>query len=278
MRTEKMNILHLPSLAILQQLLPTRATNAHKGDFGTLLIVGGDKGMSGAPLMAGMAAQRTGVGKAIIATHPSHAANLINNWPSLMAHGVDDASTLSALFAQTTQVAIGPGLGQSSWGKVLWKQTLQISLPLLLDADALNLLSHEPQKRLDWILTPHMGEAARLLHCSVADIAQDRPSAARKLQQKYGGYIVLKGAQTLIADAENIWVCEAGNPGMATAGMGDLLTGVITGLMGQGLSQLQAVQLGVSIHAHAGDLAAQQGLRGMIPTDLLPFIRELVNL
>lgn len=272
-----MNILTLPSLVTLQQLLPTRAADAHKGDFGTVLIIGGDAGSSGAPLMAGMAAQRSGAGKVIIATHSGHAANLVNNWPSLMAHGIEDASSLSVLFAQATHLVIGPGLGQSAWGKALWTQTMQTSLPLLLDADALNILSHQVQKRQDWILTPHVGEAARLLNCSIADIQQDRASAVRKLQIKYGGYIVLKGAQTLIADSENIWLCEAGNPGMATAGMGDLLTGVIAGLMGQGLPPLQAVQLGVSIHAHAGDLAAQQGMRGMIPTDLLPFIRELVN-
>ncbi|MFA6037524.1 MAG: NAD(P)H-hydrate dehydratase [Legionellales bacterium] len=273
-----MNILTLPSLPTLQQLLPPRAIDAQKGDFGTVLIIGGDEGMGGAPLMAGMAAQRTGAGKVIIATHPNHAFCLVNNWPSLIAHSVNDASALSSLLAQATQVVIGPGLGQSAWGKTLWMQALKTSLPLLLDADALNLLSHNVQKQDNWILTPHPGEAAHLLHCAVADIQQDRPVAARQLQQKYGGYIVLKGAQTLIADAENIWVCEAGNPGMASAGMGDLLTGVITGLMGQGLSPLQAAQLGVSIHAHAGDLAAQQGQRGMVPMDLLPFIRKLVSL
>lgn len=272
-----MNILHLPSLEILQQRLPARAINAHKGDFGTLLIVGGDKGMSGAPLLSGMAAQRSGAGKVMIATHPSHASHLVNNWPSLMAYGVEDAQELSHLLQQATHIAMGPGLGQSPWGKALWAHSLQIALPRLLDADALNMLSHQPQKHMDWILTPHIGEAARLLHCSIADIQQDRPSAARKLQLKYGGLIVLKGAQTLIADAQNLWVCEAGNPGMATAGMGDVLTGVIAGLMGQGLSLLDAAQLGVSIHAHAGDLAAKQGMRGMIPTDLLPFIRELIN-
>ncbi len=267
----------LPALTALQQLLPTRASDAYKGDFGTVLVVGGGLGMSGAVLMTGMAAQRTGAGKVMIATDPSHAANLTHNWPSLMAYGINEASQIQPLLNGATHVAIGPGLGQFAWSQHLLNSVLQTHLPLVLDADALNLLALQPQKRRDWVLTPHLGEAARLLGCSPLEVKNDREYAARALQKKYGGCIVLKGAHTLIHDESGLWTCEAGNPGMATAGMGDLLTGVIVALMAQGLSLLASAQLGVSVHAHAGDEAAKQGARGMIPTDLLPFIRQGVN-
>ncbi|HLF66959.1 MAG TPA: NAD(P)H-hydrate dehydratase [Gammaproteobacteria bacterium] len=267
----------LPALATLQQLLPARTWDAHKGDFGTLLIVGGGVGMSGAALMTGMAAQRGGAGKVMIATDVSHAASITQNWPSLMAYGVSDAYSLQPLLDRATHIAIGPGLGQSSWAQGLFHTVLNTHLSLILDADALNLLAAQPQKRKDWVLTPHLGEAARLLGCSPIEIKNDREQAIQALQKKYGGCIVLKGAHTLIHDETGLWTCHAGNPGMATAGMGDLLTGVIAALMAQGLSPLASAQLGGSVHAQAGDEAAKQGPRGMIPTDLLPFIRQFVN-
>ncbi len=265
-------------LAHLLSLLPERAQNAHKGDFGTVLIIGGQPGMAGAPLMAAQAAQRVGAGKVIIATDSSHAGTLIINTPSLMAYPIKNAKALQALFNIATAVVIGPGLGQTDWAHELLSAVLQHRLPMVVDADGLNLLAKQPITREHWILTPHEGEAARLLDCTVADISADRSAAAIALQKKYGGIIVLKGAHTLIASKNNEPnMCRAGNPGMATAGMGDILSGVIAGLIAQGLALEDAAQLGVSLHAHAGDLAARQGMRGMIATDLLPFIRQLVN-
>jgi NAD(P)H-hydrate epimerase len=267
----------LPPLSQLQHYLAPRKRDAHKGDFGTVLVIGGALGMSGAPLMAAMAAQRAGAGKVIIATDPQHAAHLVVNAPSVMAYGVKNARALQPLLALASVIVIGPGLSQSAWSKELLASVLQTSLPMVVDADALNLLAKRPIDRTHWVLTPHVGEAARLLACHVDDILLNRENAAIQLQKKYGGEIVLKGADTLVTTADASWVCHAGNPGMATAGMGDILSGVIGGLIAQQVALKDAAQLGVCIHAHAGDLAAKEGMRGMIATDLLPFIRQLVN-
>ena len=261
----------------LQTKLPIRARDSHKGDYGTVLVIGGAPGMLGAPLMAAMAAQRVGAGKVLIATHPEHAAMMIVNQPSLMAHGVANSAALQHLLPGITHIILGPGLGQSAWAQELFTATLKTQLPLVIDADGLNLLSQQSVARSNWILTPHMGEAARLLHQTTAEIQHDRISAAKALQHKYHGVVVLKGAGTLVAEDSGLHICEAGNPGMATAGMGDILSGVMGGLLAQGLSLSQAAQLGVALHARAGDLAAKQGMRGLIATDLLVYLRELVN-
>ncbi|MCH8846611.1 MAG: NAD(P)H-hydrate dehydratase, partial [Proteobacteria bacterium] len=175
-------------------------------------------------------------------------------------------------------VAIGPGLGQSNWGGSLFSKVLESNLPLVVDADALNILAQEPVSSDRWILTPHPGEAARLLNCDSNDIQSDRISAARKIQKKYGGIIVLKGSGSIIADGEgNISICSAGNPGMASGGMGDVLTGIIAGLLAQGLDAGDAARLGVCLHATAADKAAVDGERGMLASDLMPWIRRLVN-
>jgi ADP-dependent NAD(P)H-hydrate dehydratase / NAD(P)H-hydrate epimerase len=268
----------MKSLPELLTLLSPRAIDAHKGDFGTVLIIGGAIGMAGAPFMAAQAAQRVGVGKAIIATDPSHASVLIINSPSIMSYGIPDARALQCLLKLATHIVIGPGLGQSSWAHELLSAILQLHLPMLLDADALNLLAKQPIMREHWILTPHMGEAARMLNVSVEEVVADRHGAIIALQKKYGGTIVLKGARTLIKNKNSdVFMCNAGNPGMATAGMGDILSGVIAGLAAQGLSPFEAAQLGVSLHAHAGDRVAKDGMRGMVATDLLPVLRQLVN-
>jgi NAD(P)H-hydrate epimerase len=159
----------------------------------------------------------------------------------------------------------------------IWSATLTTQLPLVLDADALNLLAQAPERRSNWILTPHPAEAARLLACTTEEVEQDRFAAVRTLQQKYGGVIVLKGAGSLVADEAAIAVCLAGNPGMATAGMGDVLTGIVTSLVGQGLSLMEAASAGVLIHALAADQAAEQGERGLLATDVIEQLRKWVN-
>jgi NAD(P)H-hydrate epimerase len=265
------------TLSLLKEWLPKRARCAHKGKFGHVLLVGGQAGMAGAIRLAGEAALRTGSGLVSIASHPAHAAWLNMTRPELMVSAIETAIDLYGLLEAKSAIGLGPGLGQSEWSKQVWAAALTTKLPLVLDADALNLLAQTKQQRSTWVLSPHPAEAARLLACTTSDIEQDRFAAVQALQRQYGGVVVLKGAGTLVADEQSIYVCLAGNPGMATAGMGDVLTGVITSLLGQGLSLTEAACAGVLIHALAGDQAAQQGERGLIASDLLNHLREFVN-
>lgn len=258
--------------------LPPRNRAAHKGSFGHVLVVGGEQGMSGAVRLAAEAAARVGAGLVSIATRAAHAAQISAARPELMAHAVEDATQLTPLLARATVVAIGPGLGRSEWARALLARVLDTALPLVVDADALNLLAREPLRRDNWILTPHPGEAARLLGCGTADIAADRYHAVRELAARYGGVAVLKGAGTLIARQDGaVMVCAAGNPGMAGGGMGDVLTGVIAGLLAQGLPLFDAAQAGVLAHALAGDAAARDGERGLLAGDLLSYLRRIIN-
>ncbi len=261
-------------------LLTPRSRSAHKGDFGHLLLIGGDLGYSGAVRMAGEAAARSGTGLISIATRPHHAALLTVQRPELMCHAVDDVKQLSPLLRRATVVAIGPGLGRSEWSLRLLGRALESRLPLVVDADGLNLLAQDPTCRDDWILTPHPGEAARLLDCTTGEIECDRFAAVTRLQERYGGVIVLKGAGTLIKGASSrpIALCTEGNPGMASGGMGDLLTGIIGSLLAQGFDAEDAACMGVSLHGAAADQAAgKDGERGMLASDLLPEIRRLIN-
>jgi NAD(P)H-hydrate epimerase len=172
---------------------------------------------------------------------------------------------------------MGPGLGQDDWGQRLFDQAGSVNVPKVLDADALNWLAKAPRHRNDWVLTPHPGEAARLLGTDAAQIQQDRLTAVKALQQQYGGVIVLKGPGTLIYDGHQCEVCTAGNPGMARGGMGDVLTGLITGWLAQGMPAFEAACLSVWLHAAAGDLLCQQhGLRGVLPSELPARIRTLM--
>lgn len=259
------------------QRLGRRPRSAHKGHFGHVLVVGGDRGMPGAVRLAGEAAARTGAGLVSVATHPDHAPLLPLARPELMVHGVAAPADLSPLLARATVLAVGPGLGQGDWGRALLGRLLETGLPLVLDADALNLLAQEGARRDDWVLTPHPGEAARLLGRDSASAQADRIAAAREIQARYGGVCVLKGAGTVIRDAEGTAICTGGNPGMASGGMGDVLTGIIAGLLAQGLSPVLAARLGVCAHAEAADRAARAGERGLLASDLLTELRGVVN-
>ena len=262
-----------------QRHLKPRRRAAHKGQFGHVLVVGGDHGMSGAVQLAATAAARSGAGLVSLASRSRHAVLFSSQQPELMCHGVETTEELAPLLARASVIAIGPGLGLQEWGQQMLRQVLDSPQPLILDADALNLLAQQPLARGNWILTPHPGEAARLLNCSVADIEGDRFTAIRELQKKYRGVIVLKGAGSLvIGDNERIHICGDGNPGMASGGMGDLLTGIIAGLKAQNMDTLQAAQVGVCLHAAAADAAAVDGERGLLASDLYPFIRRLANL
>lgn len=265
----------------LQQLLPRREREAHKGHYGHVLIIGGDYGMGGAVRMASEAAMRVGAGLVTVATRPEHVTVVNCSRPEIMCHKVNSGGDLDGMLARATVVVIGPGLGQGDWSKSLIKRIFETDHPKVLDADALNLLSEMPSEDDNWVLTPHPGEAARLLGVPCRSVQDDRFQAAIDLQKRYGGVSVLKGVGTIVqgnAKAAIPQVCPAGNPGMATGGMGDVLSGVIGGLLAQGLSLNNAAQTGVLVHAIAADHAAQQGgERGLLATDLMAHLRELVN-
>lgn len=261
----------------LSGAIQPRPRNSHKGDFGRLLLVGGDHGMPGAIRMAAEAALRCGCGMVSVATRKDHVGALLAGRPELMIWDAEDGIP-EHLLLQADAVVIGPGLGRGDWGRHLLQQVLTSRLPKLVDADGLNLLTKQQPPRQDWILTPHPGEAARLLDESGELVQQDRFSAARRLQNRYGGSVVLKGCGTIVQSSEQLpGVCAYGNPGMASAGMGDVLAGIIGSLLAQGHGFQQAAELGVVVHARAGDLAARDGERGMLASDLFDTVRRLMN-
>lgn len=263
---------------LLGDWLSRRPRDAHKGHFGHVLVIGGDVGMAGAARLAGEAALRAGAGLVSVATRPGHLAAVLAGRPELMCHGVDGADALGGLLARATVVAAGPGLGRSSWGRGLLSAALASGLPCVLDADALNLLSESPRRFDRWVLTPHPGEAGRLLGSDSSAVEADRPAAARALRARYGGVAVLKGAGTLVCGAgDSLWLCDRGNPGMASGGMGDVLTGIIAGLAAQMGDLERAAAAGVLVHALAADDAARRGERGLVATDLLEALRPWVN-
>jgi NAD(P)H-hydrate epimerase len=188
-----------------------------------------------------------------------------------MCHAVETAEQLQPLLEKASVVVIGPGLGQDAWAQNLFACVKASNKPCVVDADALNLLAQQPQKSANWILTPHPGEAARLLNCATADIALDRFAALTALQQGFGGVCILKGAGSLIGNGQTVYINHTGNPGMASGGMGDVLAGIIGALLAQGLSPLAAAGLGVYIHGEAAErVAAKQGPIGMLASDLFP--------
>lgn len=258
--------------------LQPRLRDWHKGLSGHLLVVGGEAGFSGAARMAAEAALRVGAGLVTVATRPECAITMNSTRPEMMCHGIDHADELGPLIEKADAIVLGPGLGQSAWAEALWERVLASELPLLVDADGLNLLAGQPITKSGWVLTPHPGEAARLLDVSSDQIQENRLESANAISKRYGGVCVLKGVGTLIVTAGSVpAVCDKGNPGMASAGMGDILSGVIGGLLAQRIPVGDAARLGVYLHAMAGDLAAKEGERGMIATDLLPHLRRLVN-
>jgi len=259
--------------SLLLAYLPSRLPSAHKGNHGHALLIGGAPGMQGAIHMAAEACARTGAGLTTMVSHDGGTCR-----PEIMTCASSDHARLSHVFERANVIAIGPGLGLEQQAKTLLAQSLQQHKRMVVDADGLWLLSDSGKYRGNWVLTPHPGEAACLLRTSTQQIQQDRFAAVRDIQRKYGGVCVLKGFGSLIYDGESMSVCTAGNPGMGTGGMGDVLTGVIAGLLAQGLKPYDAARLGTYIHARAADLAAASfGERGLLATDLYPYIRMLVN-
>ena len=286
-----MTAVHPLSYDSLKLLLTPRKADCHKGDFGHVLVIGGDHGMGGAVAMAGEAAARSGAGLTSVATRPEYVSAIVARRPELMVRGLAQASDLHPLLDRATVLVVGPGLGQSDWSRACLGHALDTKvrrqLSIVLDADALNWIAREPgllpkEFSGECLLTPHPGEAARLLGISRDEVEADRVGAVIALQKKFGGGALLKGFNTLLcyAQGERIQVaaCGHGNPGMASGGMGDVLGGVLGALLAQGFGIVDSLRLGACIHSKAADLAAQHGgQRGMLATDLLPYIRELLN-
>jgi ADP-dependent NAD(P)H-hydrate dehydratase / NAD(P)H-hydrate epimerase len=265
--------------AFLADGLAPRHANSHKGEYGHVLCIGGEVGMGGAVRLCAEAALRVGAGLASVATRTEGVSALVAARPEAMTHAVENTDALLPLIEKADVLAVGPGLGQNDWGQTLFDCAIASKKSLILDADALNLLVENTQTLPQAILTPHPGEAARLLGVSNQEIQQHRFDAIDALIKKYQCVVVLKGAGTLVgAPGETIRVIDAGNPGMATGGMGDVLTGVIAALCAQKLSLFEAASLGALLHGAAGDAAAKiGGERGLLPSDLFPQLRRLAN-
>ncbi len=269
------------TLKEIQSWFTPRPLDAHKHLFGNVLIVGGDTGMPGSVRIAAEGALRTGAGLVTVVTRAEHALSITAGRPELICYGFDHINNgLDPIVKKATVIVLGPGLGKSPWSKQLFSYMMQQSQPKIIDADALNWLSElNMTVPADCILTPHPGEAARLLDTSTSLVQQDRLKTIKRLTQQYPGVCILKGAHTIIGSIkESPLICPHGNPGMATAGMGDLLSGIISGCVAQGLSLWKSACAGVYLHAWAGDIvAASQGQRGLLASDLLQEIPRLIN-
>ena len=259
------------------QRLPARPRTTHKGRCGRLLVVGGERGYGGAALLAAQSGLRGGAGMVSLATREEHVAGALARCPELMVRGLLSSGQLLALLPGHDVLVVGPGLGQGAWGRSLLTAAAQFEGAQVWDADALNLLAAgRVQIRAGAVLTPHPGEAARLLGCSLAEVQDDRPAAALRLAQRYQAVVVLKGAGSLVTDGHALRLCEHGHPAMAGPGLGDVLAGLIGALLAQGLAALPASELAVWLHARAGERLGQAG-RGLLASELVGVIRELLE-
>lgn len=269
------------ALPNLLPLVPERTEDAHKGTFGHVMVIGGDLGYGGAAILAAEAAAMSGAGLVSLATRPQHVTAALVRRPELMVLGVPSGQELEPHMSRPDVLVVGPGLGRTPWSEQLLQQALQGGQPLVLDADALNILAEGRLPLPDhqqWVMTPHPGEAARLLQCATQDVQRDRVAAVTQLQKTYGGVILLKGAGTLFANADGVYLAKVGNPGLATAGSGDVLAGLIGSFMAQGLAPLAAAQLSACLHGEAADLAVEEtGQAGLQAAELIPYVRELLK-
>ncbi|WP_252107476.1 MULTISPECIES: NAD(P)H-hydrate dehydratase [unclassified Halomonas] len=257
-----------------------RPRAGHKGAFGHVLVMGGAPGFGGAALLASHAAARLGAGKVSLATAAEHVSASLTRCPEVMARSVTGGADALEFAGSADVIVVGPGMGEGAWGQAVLQAALKTDAPLVVDADALNVLAARwpGLSRDNWVLTPHPGEAARLLGCSTAEVQANRPEAARALQRSRGGVVVLKGAGSLIAGPGGLVVCPFGNPGMACGGMGDVLSGMLGTLVAQFDDLELATRLGVMVHALAGDAAAKEhGERGLLASDLASYARILIN-
>ena len=264
----------------IQRALPRRPRAAHKGNFGRVLIVGSGSGMPGAVRLSGEACLRVGAGLVTVAVAPENVPAISAGRPELICLQLTGVGVLGEAIEKAEVIAIGPGLGRTQWAREALHAVLASNKPLVVDADALNLIAEAgTQARDNWILTPHPGEAGRLLDIGTEQIQADRLSALDHLVKRYGGTVVLKGAGTLVGTRGRMpALCERGNPGMASAGTGDVLTGAIAGILAQCRDNWLAARVGVLVHAMAGDAAARTGERGLLASDVARELHHCVNL
>lgn len=272
---------------LIAKNLPRRRRNSHKGSFGWVLGIGGNSSMSGAVRLCGEAALRGGAGKVTLATIPDHAAMVNLTCPELMVRGIKRGKELKTLLEQVDVGVLGTGLGQTAWSEDMFKTCMEAGVRIVLDADGLNILArlhpemgrrnHLP--RGNWILTPHPAEAGRLLDCEAGEVQKDRVAAAQAIAKRFDAVVVLKGCGTVVAEPGGRYgICPLGNPGMASAGTGDVLAGIIGALVAQHLDLWSAAATGVVAHAAAGDLAARElGERGLIATDIIVRLPNVLN-
>jgi ADP-dependent NAD(P)H-hydrate dehydratase / NAD(P)H-hydrate epimerase len=215
-----------------------------------------------------------------VAVAPENVAAIAAGRPELICLALTGEVMLTDALSRADVIAIGPGLGRTPWARSALQTVLAAGKPLVVDADALNLLADSrTAPRDDWVLTPHPGEAARLLGVSTDDIQRERLGSLRQLVERYHGTVVLKGAGTLVgAPGRTPGLCERGNPGMASAGMGDVLTGAVAGVLAQCRDPWAAARVGVLVHAMAGDAAARAGERGLLASDVARELHHCVNL
>ncbi|HZZ82582.1 MAG TPA: NAD(P)H-hydrate dehydratase [Gemmataceae bacterium] len=273
--------------------LPPRAVDSNKGQYGRVLIIAGSRGMSGAAVLCATAALRGGAGLVKVAVAAEILPIVAAGQPCCMTAAlpcdVDGRisalalSTLSTLCAENDVIAIGPGLGRSAdLSELLAELVAKTARPMVIDADGLNAFVGQGEKLTSSagprVITPHPGEFARLLQVDVPTVQANRRELAAELAQKHGLIVVLKGHQTVVTDGRRVYVNTTGNPGMATGGTGDVLTGLIAALLGQKLPPFEAAQLGVFVHGLAGDLARDQiGEVSLIATDLLDFLPAVLR-
>lgn len=277
------DVAQAPSLATLLirqtgALFSPRQLSAHKGTQGHVLVVGGDKGMGGAALLAGSAALHGGAGKVTVLTQEAHVASFLVRQPEIMVHGVTANTDISPWLAKADAVVLGPGLGRQPWGRALAQQALLAPCPLLCDADGLYWLDacNDLKRPHATVVTPHPGEAATLLNRKTAWVQTHRRQALESLMNKTQAVVVLKGNGTMVSREEaGPLVLGCGNPGMAVAGMGDVLSGVIGALLAQGMPAEHAATLGAWWHSYTADvLAQQQGEVALLPTKVIAALKE----
>ncbi len=258
--------------------LSARSPSAHKGRFGHVLLIGGDRGLGGAILLSAQSALRCGAGLVSVATRSEHVPAALARLPEVMVVGASSANQLMGLLGQASVLVVGPGLGQNAWGRSLLSAAANSPLPQVWDADALNLLAlGGVSLPKDCVITPHPGEAARLLGISTAEVQADRLTVARALSTQFKAVVVLKGAGSLIASPDGrVFRCDRGHPAMASAGLGDVLAGVVGALLAQGMDAFEAAALAVWLHAVAGEGQGKMG-RGLAASDLIPAIRQLLE-
>ncbi|MDO4578612.1 MAG: NAD(P)H-hydrate dehydratase [Acinetobacter sp.] len=272
----------IAQLAPTQIQLPPRQAFGHKGSYGHVLVVGGHADMGGAVMMAAEAAFAAGCGKVTVVCDAKHHTAILSRAPNIMLRDInslqDDA--IEQLLQQVDAICFGMGLGRDDWAArqyARWlPKLLQAKLERVLDADALWFLAAHPQQLPEGsYLTPHPGEAAKLLGLTTMEVEQNRLQAIQELQARYGGQWVLKGAGSLILE-DQLWLCTAGNAGMGTGGMGDILSGMIASLKAQYHNKLSLHEI-VTLHAQAGDVLAESGMRGLQAQQMNQAIYQVVN-